>query len=128
MRKFQRNAYVVFTGKTNIWYLHFLKKEYKHCFLLLEDNSFWLSFDPLSSHTEIEIISKDKNIFLPDWMISQGFKIVKANFNETFNHSAPMAIINCVESIKRILGIHNFMIMTPYQLFKYLKKTSNKEN
>jgi hypothetical protein len=121
-----RQAYVVFTGKTDIWFLKFLKKGFRHCFIILEDQEHWVTFDPLSSHTEIEIIAKNKNMFLPDWLISQKFKVIEAKFNDVQNIKSPMALMNCVESVKRILGIHSYSIVTPYQLFKYLKQ-NNKE-
>ena len=32
-----------------------------------------------------------------------------------------LCVFNCVEVVKALLGIKNFFILTPYQLFKYLR-------
>jgi hypothetical protein len=38
---------------------------------------------------------------------------------------APISFFTCVEGAKRILGVHNIMIVTPWQLYKLLVKEKN---
>jgi len=128
MRNESRRIWVVFTGKTDIWYLKFLKKEFRHCFVILDDNSHWITIDPLSSHTEVEIVSKkNKKQTLPKWFLECGFTVIETQFFDPLFKSAPLSFLNCVESIKKIIGIHSFGILTPYQLFKYLQKKNRKD-
>jgi len=126
MSQYNRKAWVVFTAKNDIWFLRFLKTGYKHCFILLQDGEHLISFDPLATHAEISIISNFSNEdALMSWLINQGHMVVSAKFFDATNKISPIAILNCVESIKRVLGIQKRFISTPYQLYKFLKKQEN---
>ncbi len=115
-----RKVWIVFTGKNSLWYLRFLKSNFRHCFILIEDKNHWITVDPLSSHTEIEIIAKTTTQSLTAFFEKSGFQVVQAKFYNHHSKSAPLAFVNCVEVAKRILGIHKIKIITPYQLYKFL--------
>lgn len=68
-------VWVVFTGKTDIAWLKFLKKGFRHCFALIKTKNQWMSFDPLSAFTDIEIYDHLNSDFdLPEWLEKQGYK------------------------------------------------------
>ena len=117
-----QNAWVAFTGKTDIWWLRFLKKNYRHCFVVLNDSKLWMSIDPLAPYTNIQIYDHIKSDFdLPDWLRGQGYEVVSARLNKTHKRPAPLMFYSCVESVKRIWGLHAWHVITPWQLYKYLK-------
>lgn len=69
-----QKIWVVFTGKTDIAWLRFLKPGFRHCYALINDGQKWMSIDPLSSYTDIQIyhhIAPDFN--LPNWLNDQGY-------------------------------------------------------
>lgn len=117
-----QKIWVVFTGKTDIVWLRFLKPGFRHCYALINDGQKWMSIDPLSSYTDIQIyhhIAPDFN--LPNWLNDQGYRVVQSKINKPELKSMPPMIFTCVEAIKRILGVRNFKILTPWQLYQYLK-------
>ena len=120
--KTQAEVWVVFTGKTDMRWLKILKPGFRHCYALLNDGQRWMSIDPLSSYTDIQIHHHIAPEFdLPNWLEDQGFKVVKANINNTHERAAPWVVLTCVESIKRILGLHKRRLITPWQLYNFLK-------
>jgi len=128
MERKNRKLWVAFSGKTDIWYLRFLKNNFRHCFIILDDTDHWIIIDPLSAHTEIELISKRINKGnLPDWFSESGFKVIESEFFPKYSKIAPVSFLNCVETVKRIIGIHKFFIFTPYQLYKFLDKNNRKD-
>jgi hypothetical protein len=49
-----RKAYIVFSGETEIrWLRWILKPGFRHCFVLLNDGSSWLSVDSLAHYMEV---------------------------------------------------------------------------
>jgi hypothetical protein len=114
-------AYVVFTGKTEIRWLRFLRKGFRHCFVLLNDGHHWVSVDPLSSYTDILVHHVPADFDFPAWMKKRGYQVVKAKPARPLK-SSPIGIFSCVEAVKRILGIQNRFIITPWQLYRNLKQ------
>lgn len=120
-----QEAWVIFSGETDIPWLKIFKPGFRHCFVLLNDGQQWISVDPLSPYTDIQVyyhigISFD----LPEWLKARGYKVVKSSINKQHQKPAPWMVCTCVESIKRILGIHERFILTPWQLYRYLQKNN----
>ena len=120
-----QEAWVVFSGETDIAWLKIFKAGFRHCFVLLNDGQRWMSIDPLSPYTDIQIYHHIESSFdLPDWLKSRGYKIAKSKIDKNHKRPAPWMACTCVESIKRILGIHRRFILTPWQLYRYLNKNN----
>jgi len=113
------SAWVVFCKDTDIWWLRFLKKGYRHCFVILNDGRNWITYDPMSNFTDIAVLETPLSFDLPRWFSVKGYKVVSCFINRK-RKIAPLFLFTCVEGVKRVLGIHKFRIMTPYQLYKYL--------
>lgn len=114
-------AWVVFCKNTDIWWLRFLKKGFRHCFLVLNDGCNWITYDPTSAFTDIVVQKTPMDFDLPKWFSQRGDFVVPTII-EKQKKIAPLSIFTCVEGVKRVLGIHNLWILTPYQLYKYLIK------
>ena len=52
-----QNAWVVFSGQTEISWLKFLRPGFRHCYVLINDGERWTSIDPLSHITEVSSTS-----------------------------------------------------------------------
>ncbi len=122
-------AWVVFSGKTDIGWLRILKRGFRHCFVLLNDGTRWVSIDPLAGFTDVHIYHDIKAEFnLPEILQLNGYDVLQANLNHKHTKPAPLMAFTCVESTKRILGIHSWFIVTPWQLYRHLKATHTPEN
>lgn len=115
------NVWVVFSPFTTLWFLKFLHKGFKHCFLVLEDNGYFFIVDPLASKIELMTFHILSNSFFAEFE-NCGMKVVKVSINKNISSSWKFGIFTCVEVVKRILGISSVKIITPYQLYKHLLK------
>jgi hypothetical protein len=116
-----QNAWVVFSGQTDISWLRILKPGFRHCYVLLHDGERWTSVDPLSHVTDISVhhhVAPDFD--LPGWLAARGNKVVRAPLRRDVTKAAPFMLFTCVEAVKRILGIHRRNIFTPWQLYRHL--------
>lgn len=117
-------AWVVFVDETEVWWLRGLRRGFRHCYILLNDGQHWLSIDPLSHMIEFTIHHHIEQDFdLPAWHRGRGHNVVKAELRDAPQVCAPLMAFTCVEMVKRILGIHDFWIWTPYDLYRYLTKS-----
>ncbi|MEM6781027.1 MAG: hypothetical protein AAF569_04105 [Pseudomonadota bacterium] len=117
----QHKAWVMFSGKTDLRWLNVLKPGFRHCYVLLNDGQRWISYDPLSPHTEIIAHHHIPAEFdLPSWLKQRGQISVFANIQWDLKKPAPVMFFTCVEAVKRVLGLHQFFIFTPWQLYRHL--------
>lgn len=122
-------AYVVFEDNTTLWWLKFLKKDFRHCYILIPNKAMdsWLEINPMSNQLFIKHyeFSKDTDYALYLNLICKkhvlSFDIVSAPMK-----CAPLAFFTCVEFTKRFFGFHNRFIITPYQLYKKIKSSRKK--
>lgn len=123
------DAYVVFEDNTNLWWLKFLKKGYRHCYILLrlQNTNLWLEINPMSNQLflllhadslELDYISYLKNKKLST--------VLEIEIQDAPIKCAPIGFFTCVELVKRIIGIHSFFTITPYQLMNKIKKCRKK--
>jgi hypothetical protein len=119
--QYQR-VWVVFTDEARIWWLRWLRPGFRHCFAILNDSDHWLAVEPLASCMEVTVLPSPADFNLPEWLRGQGHRVVEAALQRKMYHAAPFAILNCVEVVKRLLGIRAPWILTPYQLYRHLQQ------
>lgn len=118
-----QSAWVVFTGKTDIFWLRFLKSGFRHCYVLLNDGHSWICIDPVSTYTDVQVYHDiPANYNFPKWLELSGYRVTPATINKNHFKPAPLMWCSCVEFVKRILGIHKCSVVTPWQLYKFLQK------
>jgi len=115
-------GWVVFGNDTDLFWLRFLKKGYRHCFVILNDGQHWISFDPMAHYSEIIVHDVAPDFDMPQWLAAREYTVMEVPQRDICIKPAPFAVLNCVESVKRVLGIHAFWVLTPWQLYKYLKR------
>jgi hypothetical protein len=79
----------------------------------------------MSCFTKINVHQFPLSFDFPGWFAEKNYQVV-ATKTKAIKILAPLSLYTCVEGVKRILGVHNFWIFTPYQLYKYL--TKNRRN
>jgi hypothetical protein len=114
-------VFVAFSGKTELRWLHCLRPGFRHCFALLNDGRQWLIYDPLAGHAEIHALAIPAGVDLAGWYRERGLLVLEAKPRRR-DRQAPPALFTCVEAIKRLIGLHAPLILTPYQLFRHLSR------
>lgn len=115
-------AWAVFSGRTDLAWLRMLKPGFRHCFLVLQDGRHWLTLDPLATYTELAVQPLPAAFDLPGWYRAQGLTVVAAPIVRGHRRPAPLAVFSCVEALKRALGIHDRWLITPFQLYRHLRR------
>ena len=110
--------YVVFTdSKSSHWLFLLLQAPFQHCLVVRDDIDYWTVINPLCSHIDAQVYSKDltiESLFPNSVQLSYNARL------EADEMTWGLGIGSCVDIVKRILGIRAFWIWTPYQLYKRL--------
>jgi hypothetical protein len=117
-----QRAWVVFADENKIFWLRWLRPGFRHCFVVLNDGEHWLALEPLHSCLEVTVLPSPPDFNLPVWLRGQGHHVVEAALQRDMTCMAPIALLNCVEVVKRFLGLRRLFILTPYQLFHHLER------
>ncbi|HEV7371349.1 hypothetical protein [Arenibaculum sp.] len=113
-------AWVVFCGEAELWWLRLLRPGFRHCFAVLRDGGRWITVDPLSSHTEVAVQPAPADFDLPGFLAGRGHAVVRAPVRRGHGRPAPWGLFTCVEAVKRVIGLHDRRIVTPWQLHRHL--------
>lgn len=122
-----KKALVAFAGDSQIWWLRFLKKGFKHCFVVLISDGYSVVVDPVCLRTEICVLPFTDADKLRALFESNNYKVVETYVRSPDGVHPSLGLFSCVEVAKRVLGIHKFSIVTPYKLYIFLKNTKNKK-
>lgn len=117
---------VVFTDQTDLWWLTFLRRGFRHCFILIRFDNVWISVDALAHKTEIMRIDIPDSFSLIKWFESQGDSVVRCPTMPTKLKPLWPSAFSCVEAVKRVLGVRKFFLSTPWQLYKFLKNSNER--
>lgn len=120
-----RPALVVFCDGVELWWLRFLKPGFRHVFVAVRDGGVWVTVDPLSPHTEVAVQPVDPAFDLAGWFRARGHVVVETVARRR-RDPAPLAPFTCVEAVKRVLGLPDRGVLTPWQLFRRL--TADRRN
>lgn len=112
---------VVFTDQTDLWWLTFLRRGFRHCFIIMRFADVWISVDALAHKTEIMRIELPDGFQLARWLESQGDTAVPCPLPTPQLKPLWPSIFSCVEAVKRTLGLRKPFIFTPWQLYRFLK-------
>ena len=119
---FIRHLYVVFQDETSLWWLRLLKPGFRHCYILAQvGQNYWLELNPASNFFFFTVHRFGSGYDYLAALENNGCRIVPAEVEMVPHRPLPLFFFNCVEFVKHALGINNRLIITPYQLWKYLK-------
>jgi hypothetical protein len=116
-------AWVVFTGEAPLWWLRLLKPGFRHCFVVLNDGARWILVDPLAPHTDVRVLDLPPSWDVPGWYRRRGNAVVRAGVRRDRCRPAPVGPFTCVEAVKRVIGLADVAIVTPWQLYRRLVPT-----
>lgn len=122
----QQQAWVIFSNQTDLPWLKCLKPGFRHCSVLLNDGTQWITVDPLSNYMQVMVHHVPVTFDLPLWLRDRGHKVVPTIIDRT-KKEAPWMIFTCVEAVKRLLGLKKRFIITPWQLYRHLTHHSQSQ-
>ena len=115
-------AIVFFGGNKTYWWTRFLKKGYYHCIIDMNIGyDRWVLIDPVMSYTDFIVFEGDDFIKKLAGM-GYTYLMTKPTPIQFLNIKWSLRPFTCVEVVKRLLCIKKSFIITPYQLYKYIKK------
>ncbi|MCP5364903.1 MAG: hypothetical protein H6905_06725 [Hyphomicrobiales bacterium] len=112
-------AYVVFTDFSRIKWLKWLRRGYRHCFVVLSAGGMGLIYDPMANCTVLT------GLMQMDWDAiggryrEMGYSVVETRIQSPGPAVSYIRPFTCVEAVKRVLGIHAPWVLTPWQLYQY---------
>jgi hypothetical protein len=109
--------YVCFNrSSTKHWVLDMLEPHFQHCFLVKHDVDRWLVVNPMNSHTAVYTECMDEYPCIRALAVNCVILNVTARIEPQINQWH-LNVFNCVEVCKSMLGIHDWLLWTPYQLY-----------
>jgi hypothetical protein len=88
--------------------------------VVLNDGTHWITIDPLSPHMEVVVQPVAADFDLIGWLRERGHAVAAAPIRRDHLRPAPLALFTCVEAAKRVLGLHDRRVVTPWQLYRHL--------
>lgn len=95
----------------------FLKKGFRHVFCAVFIDGYWVVIDPADNRTYVFISTTE----IEQFYRSEGCTVVRVPEGKGGRKRTFLSFGSCVGLTKSILGIRCFAL-TPYQLYKYLRK------
>ncbi len=117
-------AVVAFTDADRPRALRFLAKGFRHCFALVRSSGRWVLIDPLSHWTDVALLAEAADGATAADMVrtlnARGLAAVACSVAEPARRGSWLAPYTCVEAVKRVLGIRAPLVLTPWQLFRFI--------
>lgn len=120
-------AYILFKEvEDHPWWMKFLKQDMRHCFCIKTNNilgqEYSIIFENLFNYISIEVSFLPINQLLSE-LYSEGMTVVRYEYDAaTLKRKHYYEPISCVTTVKQLLGISDWKVQTPYQLYKKLTK------
>lgn len=114
------DVWIAFTGKADARFLKILKPGFRHCFALMRDDARWLLIDPMLHKMDINAASCAHDFDLPGYLRRQGYRVVRAPAFSPERRMCFPAPFTCVEAMKRLIGLQDWRVFTPWQLYRRL--------
>jgi hypothetical protein len=112
---------VVFADDGGCVWLRFLRRGFRHCFVLLRAGSVWLACEPLKHRIELDVLALPPEFDLAAFYGAQGYRVLQGRRlpSRPRRPFAP-APLTCVTVVKRLLGVYAPWVWTPWQLYAHL--------
>ncbi len=124
---YPQSAWIVFSNETDIRMLKLFREGFRHCFMMMLQNDRWILIDPRSNKTDVHLLPHPKSFNFPRYYAQQGKTVLKIPTLSVPSKILSPFPVSCVETLKRMIGLHAWWVMTPYQLYKKLLKLQHKK-
>lgn len=114
-------CWVIFTNKVDHWLARLLKKGFRHCLILVQTEREWYYIDLASNYLDIQVLPIPQSFPYADWLQNES-ELILVESDRTYEGQIALGLYTCVTMVKQFLGIRSPLTLTPYQLYKKLKK------
>jgi len=114
------NALVVFGTDGNAWWSRLCRRDFSHCFIVVDDGRYWIALDGDRGRARLKVVA-GSDYDLAAFYREQGLTVVETMVPDG-PPFWPLILATCVGIIKRLLVIRAPWVLTPYQLYRYLNK------
>jgi hypothetical protein len=115
-------ALVIFVDHTECRWLRMLRAGFRHCFVVMRDGQVWFACDPLKNRIEISVLPVPEGFDLPGFYAARGHMVLLGAIRrDLLRRGFGIAPLTCVTVAKRLLGVRAPRVLTPWQLYWYLK-------
>ncbi|MCP5367662.1 MAG: hypothetical protein H6907_11440 [Hyphomicrobiales bacterium] len=115
-------ALVFFVDQTDLWWLRFLRPGFRHCFAIVGGGMEWILLNPLSNRMELAMFRGVRAEDFRRVFHRARCRSLECPLFDPPPRPAPWRPFTCVEAVKRVLGLRAPGVLTPWQLYRYLKK------
>lgn len=115
-----RLYYVIFSrSRCKRWYMRLLDRYFRHITLLRrsDDGDYWIYIGTAGGNVWIDTFPycPIREVF-PDDVIMEYRSVIHQKPTMRIWH------LNCVEFVKSVIGVKNVLTITPFQLYRYIKR------
>lgn len=122
MRPAGQSLAIVIFGPSSLGYLKLLKPGYRHCLVATQSGGQWHLLDPLSNGMELTTLGEATPAEIIASFRDCGYDAIAVQRHPPRRRTMPVSPFTCVEAVKRVLGIRSWLVMTPWQLRRYLDR------
>lgn len=97
-----------------------LKKNFKHCFVCINDGQHWIVVDGWDGRPVVKVIQAAAYDLKTFYEYQEGYSVIEVSGQEKPLRPFPI-LASCVGITKALLCISAPWVFTPWQLYKYLK-------
>lgn len=128
-----QRAVVVFDGAAFSLPYRLLRPGFRHCWVVLDEARGWTVLEARAGGLDIRALA-GSDFDIAAFYRRQGYIVAeacvvrrgegdRASTLRNFGHFG-FPLMTCVEVVKRVLGVHPPLIVTPWQLYRYLEKNN----
>lgn len=115
-----QRAIVVFEDRSEVKSLAWLRHGFRHCFCLVRRPAGWMVCDPLKALVTLDVVEPYAEPDLLDHYGHMGMRAIVGDCRPVAGRWSAVRPLTCVELVKRIVGLHDPSVWTPYQLYRAL--------
>lgn len=110
------------------WFHRFLHPHFQHCYCMKKSEAglFWIISNAGWSHHDIDYRSVETFPEPRDYAGDHAVIVPYRAVIDPLSNSCQPAILTCVDIVKRHLGLVDWRIWTPYQLYKHARKRNGR--
>jgi len=126
----EQAVWVVFTGRADLVWLRLLRRGFRHCFLAMHDGERWTTLDPLASRLVVGHPPVEADFDLPGFYRGVGLRVLGPFVPRApeARWLPPLAPLSCVTVVLRVLGLRRALLLTPWQLYRFLRRHGKEQN
>jgi len=99
-------------------YAPVLKEGFRHVFVAVRSDGYWITLDGKDGLPWLDVAAPD-SYDLAEFYRKQGFTVVEVD-HEAQGSWFPFMTADCLGAAKKVLGVQDWTVRTPWQLYKKL--------